>query len=67
MLNILKYEEIFLVALLALAISPASAKRQKNIVEVHTSCGKTAHIDTSRGSMEQVIEQVMLIEEVLCG
>lgn len=51
-------------ALLALAISPASAK---NIVEVHTSCGKTAHIDTNRGSMEQVMEQVMLIEEALCG
>lgn len=51
-------------ALLALAISPASAK---NIVEVHTSCGKTAHIDTNRGSMEQVMEQVMLIEEAPCG
>lgn len=60
-------KKIFLVALLALAISPASAKRQKNIVEVHTSCGKTAYIDTNRGSMEQVIEQVALIEEVLCG
>ncbi len=57
-------KKFFLVALLALAISPASAK---NIVEVHTSCGKTAHIDTSRGSMEQVMEQVMLIEETLCG
>ena len=51
-------KKIFLVALLALTIVPASAKRQTNVVEVHTSCGIVAHIDTCRGSLEDVMKQV---------
>lgn len=60
-------KKIFLVALLTLTIVPASAKRQTNVVEVHTSCGIVAHIDTCRGSLEDVMKQVEAIDEVLCG
>lgn len=54
-----------MIALLALAgIATASAK---NIVEITTSCGKTAWIDTERGTWEEVLEQIMKIDEVLCA
>lgn len=56
-------KKIFLVALLALTIVPASAKRQTNVVEVHTSCGIVAHIETCIRSTEEVMRQIMEIND----
>ena len=39
----------------------------KNVVPVHTSCGKTAYIDTDRTTVENTMKQVMAIDEALCG
>lgn len=47
--------------------SVATATFAKNIVPVHTSCGKTAYIDTDRGSAEDAIKQAEEIDRVLCG
>ena len=38
----------------------------KNVVPVHTSCGKTAYIDTDRTTVENTMKQVMAIDEALC-
>ena len=53
-------------ALPALTIVPASAMRQTNVVEIHTSCGIVAHIETCRGSTEEVMRQIMEINDALC-
>ena len=37
--------------------------RQTNVVEVHTSCGIVAHIETCRGSTEEVMRQIMEIND----
>lgn len=39
----------------------------KNVVKITTSCDKVAYIDTERGSMSQVMQQVMAIDDALCG
>lgn len=40
--------------------------RQTNVVEVHTSCGIVIHIETCRGSTEEVMRQMMEINDALC-
>lgn len=39
----------------------------KNVVQVTTSCGEVAYIDTDRTSLENTLEQVQEIDRVLCG
>lgn len=39
----------------------------QNIVQITTSCGKIAYIDTDRTTLENTLKQVMEIDEVLCG
>ena len=52
---------------LAVMLLTASAGFCKNVVPVTTSCGKVAYIDTDRTTLENTIEQVLAIDEVLCG
>lgn len=56
-------KKILFVTVMLLGTLSISAK---NVVKVSTSCGKTAYIDTDRGSMAQVMQQIMIINEVLC-
>lgn len=44
----------------------ASASCFANVVPITTSCGKIAYIDTERGTLEEVLQQVMEIDDVLC-
>ncbi len=54
--------------LLALLCISANAMQATNIVEVKTSCGKIAHIDTDQaGSTENAARQALAIDAVLCG
>lgn len=57
-------KKFFIAAALVLAASATCFA--KNIVPVHTSCGKTAYIDTERGTLEEVLQQVLEIDDVLC-
>jgi len=52
---------------LAVMLLTASVGFCKNVVPVTTSCGKVAYIDTDRTTLENTIEQVLAIDEVLCG
>lgn len=57
-------KKFFIAAALVLAASATCFA--KNIVPVYTSCDKVAYIDTERGTLEEVLQQVLEIEEVLC-
>lgn len=57
-------KRLFIAAALVLAASATCSA--KNVVPVHTSCGKTAYIDTNRGTLEEVMQQAMAINDVLC-
>lgn len=57
-------KKFFIAAALVLAASASCFA--KNVVPIHTSCGKVAYIDTERGTLEEVLQQVMEIDDVLC-
>ncbi len=57
-------KKVLFVAAMLLGTLSVSAK---NVVPVHTSCGKVAYIDTDRTTLENTLKQCMVIEEVLCG
>lgn len=59
----MKLKRIFGVAVALLVVGAVSAK---NVVPVHTSCGKTAYIDTERTSIENTMAQIEAINRVLC-
>lgn len=56
-------KKIFIVAALLFI---ASASFGKNVVEITTSCGKKAYIDTDRTTVENTMKQVMEIDAILC-
>lgn len=58
-------KKLFIMATVLLTSTAAAIAR--NVVPVHTSCGKTAYIDTDRTTAENAVKQVMLIESTLCG
>ena len=57
-------KKVLFVAIMLLGTLSVSAKK---VAKVTTSCGKVAYIDTERGSMSQVMQQVMAIDDALCG
>jgi hypothetical protein len=57
-------KKVLFVAIMLLGTLSVSAK---NVVKITTSCDKVAYIDTERGSMSQVMQQVMAIDDALCG
>lgn len=52
---------------LAAILLVSTATFATNVVEITTSCGKKAYIDTDRTSVENTMKQVMAIDDVLCG
>ena len=59
----MKKKFFFAAALVLVASATCFAK---NVVPIHTSCGLVAYIDTERGTLEEVMQQVMEINDVLC-
>lgn len=57
-------KKIFIVAAILLV---STATFAKNVVQITTSCGKKAYIDTERASIDDTMKQVMAIDDVLCG
>lgn len=57
-------KKLFVVAAMLLVVGVCVAK---NVVQVTTSCGEVAYIDTDRTSLENTLEQVQEIDRVLCG
>ena len=55
----------FFMALMFIAVCGSCSA--SNIVEITTSCGKKAFIDTTRTTVENTLKQVEAIDEVLCG
>lgn len=61
----MKNKKKFFVAA-ALVLAASATCFAKNVVPIETSCGKIAYIDTERGTLEEVLQQVMEIDDVLC-
>lgn len=57
-------KKFFIAAVLVLAAGATCFAQ--NVVPIYTSCGKVAYIDTERGTLEEVLQQVMEIDDVLC-
>ena len=57
-------KKIFMATVLLFSVTAASYA--KNVVTVTTSCGKTAHIDTERTTIENTMKQVIEIDKALC-
>lgn len=53
--------------MLAVLFTSTAVAIAKNVVQVTTSCGKVAYINTERTSVEDTMKQVMEIDRVLCG
>jgi hypothetical protein len=52
---------------LAAILLVSTATFAKNVVPITTSCGVIAYIDTDRTTIENTMQQVMAIDDVLCG
>lgn len=53
--------------MLAVLFTSTAVAIAKNVVQVTTSCGKVAYIDTDRTSIENTMKQVAEIDRILCG
>ncbi|MCE2616004.1 MAG: hypothetical protein ACTTKN_00295 [Phocaeicola sp.] len=53
--------------MLAVLFTSTAVAIAKNVVQVTTSCGKVAYIDTDRTSAENTMKQIMEIDRILCG
>ena len=58
-------KKLFLI--LAVAMTSSASCYAKHVVKVTTSCGEEAYIDLDRKSMPETLEQIEIIDEVLCG
>lgn len=58
-------KKFFIVATMLLVMSVGVFA--KNVVQIMTSCGIPAYIDTDRTTLENTLKQVMEIDAILCG